>query len=122
MTLGSPSPRNDSPASNSTAVPTASVADTISGASALGRITRQMMRASPAPMTRSASTYSRRLSRRNSPRASRAVPVQLTTPMAMAIVASDGENSVTSTMANSSVGSTWKNSVTRISASSIQPP
>ncbi|MNT27594.1 hypothetical protein D3C72_1632310 [compost metagenome] len=100
----------------------ANVADTISGASALGRITRQMMRASPAPITRSAKTYSRRFKRRNSPRASRAVPVQLTTPIATAMVASDGVNSVTSTIAKSKVGSTWKNSVMRISVSSTQPP
>ncbi|MCY1308091.1 hypothetical protein D9M70_580740 [compost metagenome] len=81
-----------------------------------------MMRASPAPITRSASTYSRRFSRRNSPRASRAVPVQLTTPIATAMVASEGENSVTSTMANNNVGNTWKNSVMRISVSSTHPP
>src|SRR5690606_15836551 len=122
MMFGSPSPRNDRPASNRMAVPIASVADTISGAMALGSITRQMMRPLPAPMTRSASTYSRRFRRRNSARARRAVPVQLTTPMAMAMVARVGLNRVTSTMANNNVGSTWKNSVMRISRSSTQPP
>src|SRR5690606_12383244 len=73
LMFGSPSPRNDGPASNRMAVPIASVADTISGAMALGSITRQIMRPLPAPMTRSASTYSRRFRRRNSARARRAV-------------------------------------------------
>ena len=53
---------------------------------------------------------------------SRAVPVQLTMPMASVTVTSEGENSVTTTIAKSRAGSTWKNSVTRISAASTLPP
>src|SRR5690606_33732304 len=57
--FGSPRPRNDSPASNRIAEPTASVADTTSGGNALGRITFQMILPSPAPIARSARTNSR---------------------------------------------------------------
>ncbi len=99
-----------------------SVAETISGGRALGRITRQMMLPSPAPMARMALTYSSVRMRRNSERVSRAVCGQLTMPMASATLTSVGWNSVTTTMANSSGGSTWKNSVTRISMSSTMPP
>ena len=66
-------------------------------------------------MARSARTNSRPRYFRNSARVSRAVPVQLTMPIASVTVTSVGENSVTTTIANSSAGSTWKNSVTRIS-------
>ena len=80
-----------------------------------------MIRRLREPATRAPFTYSSSRMRRNSARASRAVPVQETTPMAIAIVTSDGVNSMTRTMASSSGGSTWKNSVTRIRTSSTQP-
>src|SRR5207244_3724187 len=94
MAFGSPRPRESRPAANKIATPTVSVADTINGGSALGRITAQRMRWLPAPMARSAVTNSSRFILRNSPRVKRATPVQLTTPIASATVAKDGENSV----------------------------
>ena len=106
MVLGSPRPRKDKPASNRIATPIVKVADTIRGGAALGRITVQMMRRFFAPMARAAVTYSSSLIFMTSARVRRAVCGQLTTPMAMAMVNSVGENRVTSTMANSSVGRT----------------
>src|SRR6185312_7186711 len=43
ITLGSPSPRKLSPASNRMAIPTTSAAETMSGGAALGSTTRHMM-------------------------------------------------------------------------------
>ena len=106
MRFWSPRPKKDRAASNKIAEPMASVAETMSGGKALGKITRQMMRAWPAPMARSARTNSRFRYFMNSARVRRAVPVQLTTPMARVMVKSVGENSVTTTMANKSAGST----------------
>ena len=99
-----------------------SVADTMRGGRALGRITRQMRRRLRAPMARAALTYSSSLILRNSARVSRATGGQLTTPMAMAMVVRLWLKRLTSTIANSSAGSTWKNSVRRISISSTKPP
>ena len=122
MTFGSPSPRNESPASNRIATPMVRVAETMRGGRALGRITRQMRRRLRAPMARAALTYSSSLILRNSARVSRATGGQLTTPMAMAMVVRLWLNRLTSTIANSRAGSTWKNSVRRISISSTKPP
>ena len=99
-----------------------SVADTISGGSALGRISRSIRRRWRAPIARAALTYSRWRRRMNSARARRAVPVQLTMPMATMTTPSEGWNRVTSTIANSSAGNTWNNSVSRDSRLSTQPP
>ena len=104
--FGSFSPRKLNPASNKMAVPMTSVAETISGGSALGSMTRHMMCALAAPMARAAFTYSSCLMRMYSARTSRAVGGQLTTPMAAATVDSDGLNKETSTIANNSGGST----------------
>ena len=103
-------------------MPITSVAETISGGAAFGRISRSISRSGPAPSARAALTYSRRRRRMNSARASRAVEVHATSPIASTAVPSEGENSVISTIANSSEGMTWKTSVSRDRSSSTQPP
>ena len=91
------------------------------GGSAFGNITRKMRLKFLAPLEREAITYSSSRIFRNSARVILATAVQLTIPMAKAIMGSEAPNKATNTMENNSVGKTWKNSVIRIRTSSTQP-
>lgn len=121
-TLGSPSPRKESPASDRMALATSTAVVTTSGVIALGRISRKMMRACPAPSVRAARTNSRSRSVMNSPRVRRAMPVQEVTPSANTMAESAGSRMATSTIASRKAGMVWNSSVTRISTASTRPP
>src|SRR5258707_11047762 len=82
-TLGSPRPRNDTADSNSTAPAMTSEDSTMTGGSALGRISPNMMRRFPMPMERQAWTNSRPRSDMNSARDNRAIGGQVTMPTTM---------------------------------------
>ena len=86
------------------------------------RITLAMIVRSRAPAARAPITNSRSRNFRNSARVSRAMPVQLVSPIAATTVDRLGEKTATTTIAKTRLGSTWKNSVTPISKLSILPP
>ena len=69
---GTPMPRKLSVASSTTMLPTAKVATTMAGETTLGSTWRNMMRVSPAPAARVASTNSRPRRASVSPRTRRA--------------------------------------------------
>ncbi|MNV88231.1 hypothetical protein D3C71_1824190 [compost metagenome] len=92
------------------------------GGRALGRISRKMMRACPAPRVCAARTNSRSRREMNSPRVRRAMPVQEVMPSAKMMVDSDGPSIATSTMASRNDGTVWKSSVMRISTASVRGP
>ena len=71
-----PTPRNDSVASNTIAVGMASVASTSTGAIRLGRMSRTMIRSGLAPIERAASMYSFSLIDSVCPRTTRAMAAQ----------------------------------------------
>ncbi len=76
-----PKPKNDNADSSRIDRPTARVAETAMGPTALGMIWRTMRRALRAPSARAASTYSRSLRLRNWLRTSLAVLIQVSAPM-----------------------------------------
>src|SRR5690606_22304563 len=71
---GTPSPRNESPASSTIVLPMPSVAATMTGASTLGTRCRRMMRGPLMPSARAASMNSRSRRLSTSPRTMRVVP------------------------------------------------
>lgn len=121
-TLGSPRPMKESAASIRMAEATITEEVTIRGGSALGRISRKMMRACPKPRLRAAMTKSFSRRARNSARESRATVGQDTMAMPMVMVHTVGWAMATSTTSSTKLGSVWKISITRTSRSSTQPP
>ncbi|KAG1317860.1 hypothetical protein G6F63_015483 [Rhizopus arrhizus] len=121
-TLGSPTPRNARPASDRMAWATSTAVVTMMVGRALGRISRKMMRAWPAPSVCAARTNSRSRREMNSPRVSRAMPVHGVTPSAKIMVDSDGPRMATSTMASRKDGTGWNSSVMRISTAAVRWP
>jgi hypothetical protein len=121
-TLGSPRPRNDTADSNSTAPAITSEDSTMTGGSALGRISPNMMRRLPMPMERQAWTNSRSRSDMNSARVNRAIGVQVTIPTAMVTYSIFCPRIETMVRTKIRFGMVWNSSVSRIRISSTQPP
>ncbi|KAG1582369.1 hypothetical protein G6F46_015239 [Rhizopus delemar] len=104
------------------AVAMMTLAYTMTGGKALGRISRKIRRRSPMPSARPAWTNSRALSVRNSDRGRRATGGHDTRPIASTTVCRSEPNTATSTSSNRKLGRIWKASVTRINRSSMAPP
>ena len=118
-----PKPRNESTASREIAIPTVSVAATTIGPIVFGSMWRSMIRRSPAPAARAASTYSFSRSDRKTPRTIRAMVVQISNASRTASV--KGVlllRNFAAVRRTASSGNVRKRSVTRISRLSIQPP
>ena len=120
---GDPKPRKESALSVRIADAMPNVIGTSTGARALGRMCRSMMRSGPAPADRAASTNSLDRNRKNSPRASLAMPVQPVAPMIAIVFQIVGlSTNATSARISTSVGIHITTSVTRLRSMSIQPP
>ena len=120
---GGPNPRNESELSVRIAEAMPNVIGTRIGARALGRMWRSMIRTGPAPTDRAAVTNSLCRSLRNSPRVSRAMPVQPVAPMIAMVCQIVGfSKSAMIARMSTSVGTHITISVTRLVSMSIQPP
>ena len=98
------------------------VAATKTGAMALGRMWRKMMRRSPAPRLLAATTYSRSLRLRNSARTNRATPIQEVSPITAMMLRIDGSSRAITARIRKKVGKQSIMSVKRITVDSTQPP
>ena len=120
---GEPKPRNERELSIKIADAIPNVMGTSTGARALGRICRSIIRSGPTPAACAAMTNSLERSRRNSPRASLAMPVQLVIPMIAIVFQIVGfSTNATSAKIRTSVGMHITTSVIRLATRSIQPP
>ena len=120
--LGSPMFMKDRADSMRMALATSTEVVTITGGSALGRISSRAMRKWLKPMLRAACTNSASRRERNSARTSRATTGQEATPMDRAITATEGRPMATMTTTSRNEGMVCSSSVARMSTASTQPP
>ena len=117
-----PSPRNESPDSARIAAGTPSVIATSTGAIALGRMWRQMMRNALAPIDCDHRTNSRSRSDRNSARTRRATLIQPVRPMTAMMVQIEGRRNPSTASNRKKRGKTSIRSTSRITIASVIPP
>ena len=117
-----PRPRKERPDSVRIAAGMPSVIATSTGAIALGRMWRQMMRKPLAPIDCDHSTNSRSLRARNSARTSRATPIQPVRPMTAMIVQIDGLRNASTASSRKKRGKTSIRSTSRMMVASTTPP
>src|SRR5215467_6947550 len=119
---GMPMPRNDSVASNTTAVGMYKVARTSTGPSRLGRMSMNMIRHGPAPSDLAASMYSFSLTERVWPRTIREIPAQEKKVMTPITISRLGPYSAARASARTIYGNASTASMNLASTVSTAPP
>src|SRR5439155_27016000 len=111
---GTPTPRNDSAASESTAAANTNEACTMTGDRQLGSTWRAIMVRSAAPSAQAASTYEVSRITSTEPRTTRATRGEYTTPMATMTLTTLAPSAAISAMASTIAGKAMRPSITRM--------